>query len=164
VLVAVDEIGRAAEQLLEGRELSQKFVFDQAGIEPPQQARAQQVRKRQKQAAVDRPEVHRQRTKRRGQRRVQADRAARAVRHDILQRGDFATPDRWAYHHHRGGIETATGDQIANGAVDALGQSVIVGAQPDPAQRSVVHSAAVRSAALAVVSPSARFSECSATK
>ena len=38
MLVAVDEIGRAAEQLLEGRELGQKFVFDQAGIEPPQQA------------------------------------------------------------------------------------------------------------------------------
>ena len=38
VLVAVDEIGRAAEQLPEGRELGQKFVFDQAGIEPPQQA------------------------------------------------------------------------------------------------------------------------------
>ena len=38
VLVAVDEIGRAAEHLLERGELGQKFVLDQAGIEPPQQA------------------------------------------------------------------------------------------------------------------------------
>ena len=37
MLVAVDEIGRAAEQLLEGRELRQEFVFDQSRIEPPQQ-------------------------------------------------------------------------------------------------------------------------------
>ena len=83
----------------------------------------------------------------------------------MLQRGDLGAPDRCAYHHHRGGIEAAAGDQIADRAVDALGQPVIVGAQPDPARRRVVvHSAAVRSGALAFVSPSARFSECSATK
>src|SRR6185295_19112597 len=103
-------------------------------------------------------------TKRRGQRCVQADRATWAIRRNILQRGDFGAPDRCAYHHDRGGVETAAADQIADGAVDAIGQPVVVGAQPDAAQRNVIHSAAVRSVALAVVSPSARFSECSATK
>ena len=128
MLVAVDEIGRAAEQLLERRELGQKFVFDQSRIEPPQQARSQHGRKWQEQTTIERPKVHRQRTKRRGERRVQPDRAARAVRCCVLQRGDLGAANRCADHHHRGGVEAAARDQIADGAVDAIGQPVIVGA------------------------------------
>ena len=37
MLVAVDEVGRAAEQLLERRELGRELVLDQSRIEPPQQ-------------------------------------------------------------------------------------------------------------------------------
>ena len=79
MLVAVDEIRRAAEQFAEGRKLHHQFGMDDFGIEPPQQARAQQFRKGQEHAAIERLKVHGQRTKRRRQRDVQADRAARTV-------------------------------------------------------------------------------------
>ena len=67
MLVAVDEIRGAAEHFAEGRKLHHQFGMDDFGIEPAQQARAQQLRKRQKHAAIDRLEVHRQGTKRRRQ-------------------------------------------------------------------------------------------------
>ena len=79
MLVAVDEIRRAAEPLDESRDLRGQFGADDFRIEPPQQARAQQFCKRQEQAAIERPEMHGQRMERRGQRGMQADGAARAV-------------------------------------------------------------------------------------
>src|SRR5712672_1713751 len=107
--------------------------------------------------------MHGQRAKRRRQRGVQADRATATAGGGGLKCADFVAADGRADHHHRRGIETATLDQVANGAVDAGTETVIVGAQPDPAQRrGVVHSAAVLS--LTFVSASARFSLCSATK
>ena len=122
VLVAVDEIRRAAEQLLESRELHHQLVLDHLGIEPPQQARcaACSGNGRNMPPSTGR-KCMRQRTERRGQSRVQADRAARARRRSGLQRGDLVAADRRADHHHRRRIETAARDQIANGAVDALG-------------------------------------------
>ena len=75
VLVAVDEIRSAAEHFVEGGKLHDQFGMDDFGIEPPQQARAQQFRKAQEHAAIDRLEVHGQRTKRRRQSGMQADRA-----------------------------------------------------------------------------------------
>ena len=89
MLVAVDEIRRAPEQILESHELNQQLVLDHVRIEPPQQARSQHSLKRQEQAAIDGPEVQRQRTERGGQSRVQADGAARARRRSSLQFGDF---------------------------------------------------------------------------
>ena len=78
MLMTVDKIRRAAEQLAEGRKLRHQFGMDDFRIEPPQQARAQQLRKAQEHAAIERLEMHRQRMERRRQCRVQADRAARA--------------------------------------------------------------------------------------
>src|SRR5258707_10218854 len=101
---------------------------------------------------------------------MQANGAARAAGGDSLKRVDLVTADRRADHHHRCGIETAAPDQVANGAVDAGTDTVIVGAQPDAARRrGVVHSAAVRSPALLSAFASRRFSSrrfslCSATK
>src|SRR5450432_470292 len=109
--------------------------------------------------------MHRQGTKRRRQRDVQADRTMRTVGGGGSKQAYFVTADGRAHHHHRCGIETATLDQVANGAVDAGTETVIVGAQPDTAQRrGVVHSAAVRSVALAPVSAATRLTRCSATK
>src|SRR5439155_1223271 len=82
----------------------------------------------------------------------------------LLQGCDLVAADRRRHHHHRGGVEAAALDQVANGAVDAGADTVIVGAQPDPARRrGIVHSAAVRSTLSAALA-SARFSLCSATK
>src|SRR6266403_1424238 len=134
-------------------------------IEPPKQARAQDFRKAQEHAAIERLKMHRQRPKRRRQGRVQADRATMAVRDDVLKRIDFLAADRRTYHHDRRRVEAAVLDQVANRAVDAGTEAVIVGAQPDTARRrGVVHSAAVRSLELALVSASMRFTLCSATK
>src|SRR5450432_2305343 len=103
--------------------------------------------------------------KRCGQRGMQADGAAWAVGGRGIKRVDLVAADRRPDHHHRGRIETAALDQVADRAVDAGTETVIVGAEPDMARRGVaVHSAAVRSASLAFVSTSARFSLCSATK
>ena len=164
MLVAIDEVGRAAEQFLERRQLHHQFGADDFRIEFAQQPGAQQFWKRQEHAAVDRLEVHGQRPERRRQRDVQADRAARAFACRLLQGCDLVAADRRRHHHHRGGVEAAALDQVANGAVDAGADTVIVGAQPDPARRrGIVHSAAVRSM-LSAAPGSARFSLCSATK
>jgi hypothetical protein len=81
MLMAVDEIRRAAEHFLERRELHHQFGADDFGIEPPQQARAQQFAGNGRNMPPSSGlKVHRQRTERRGQRGVQADGAARAVR------------------------------------------------------------------------------------
>ena len=73
--------------------------------------------------------------------------------------------DRWRNHHHRGRIETPALDQVADRAIDAGTETVIVGAERDPARRrGAVHSAAVRSVSPALLAVSARFSLCSATK
>ena len=164
MLVAVDEVRGAAEHLGEGRELHHQFGVDDFGIEPAQQARAQQLREGRKHAAIERLEMHRQGPERRGQGDVQADGATRTAGGGRLQRADFVAADRRPDHHHRCRVETAALDQIANGAVDAGAEAVIVGAQPDAARRGVAHSAAVLSFVLAPFSASARLSECSATK
>ena len=96
MLMTVDEIRRAAEQFAEGRELHHQFGMDDFGIEPPQQAGAQQFREGQEHAAVERPEVHRQRTKRRRQRDVQADGATRTAGGGGFERHDFVAADRRA--------------------------------------------------------------------
>ena len=114
MLVAVDEIRRAAEQIAEGRKLHRQFGVDDFGIEPAHQAGAQQFRKRQEHAAVDRPEMHRQGPKRRGQRDVQADGAARTVGGGGLSALDLVAADGRADHHDRCGIEPAALDQVAN--------------------------------------------------
>src|SRR3984893_233408 len=109
--------------------------------------------------------MHRQGTKRRRQRDVQADRTTRTVGDGGLKQADFVAADGRTDHHRRCGIEAATLDQVANGAVDAGTETVIVGAQPDAAQRrGAVHSAAVLSLALAPVSGSPRLPPGSATK
>src|ERR1700730_312170 len=109
--------------------------------------------------------MQRQGTKRRRQREVPDDRTTGIVGDGGLKRAYFVTADGRADHHHRCGIEAAALDQVANGAGDARTETVIVGAQPDAAQRrGVVHSAAVRSPALTPVSASARLTLCSATK
>src|SRR5258708_8047742 len=165
MLMAIDEIRLTAEHFVEGRKLHHQFGAYDFWIDPPQQPRAQQFRKRQEQAAVDRVEVHGQRPKRRRQRDVQADRAARAVGGDATKRAGFVAADRRADHHHRGGVETTAPDQVANGAVDAGTYSVIVGAQPDAARRrGAVHSAAVRSWTAGAISVSTGLTLCSATK
>src|SRR5262245_30353393 len=108
--------------------------------------------------------MHGERTERRGQRDVQADGAARTCARDILQRRDLIAADRRTYHHYRSRIETAALDQIADGAVDAGTDPVIVGAQPDAARRRFSHSAAVRSGSLSPAFASERSSLCSATQ
>jgi hypothetical protein len=165
MLVAIDEIRRPAEQLGESRKLHHQFGADYFRIEPPGQTGAQQFRKGEELAAIDRLEMHRQRPERRRQCHVQADRATRALRGGRLQRTDFVAADRGSHHHHRCRIETAALDQLANGAVDAGTHAVIVGAQPEPSRRpGVVHSAADLASALLLRSGSIRFSLCSATK
>src|SRR5450432_437401 len=139
--------------------------MDDFGIEPPQQARAQQFWEAQEHAAIERLKMHCQGTKRRRQCGVQADRTTGTVGNGGLKQTNFVTADGRADHHRRCGIETATLDQVANGAVDAGTETVIVGAQPDAAQRrGAVHSAAALSLALAPVSASTRLTLCSATK
>ena len=91
--------------------------------------------KRQEHAAIDRLEMHGQRPERRGQRRMQADRAARILGGGGLQRSDLVAADRRPHHHHRCGIEPAALDQVADRAVDAGTDAVVVGAQPDTARR-----------------------------
>ena len=165
MLVGVDKVRRAAEQFVESRKLHPQFRTDDLGIEPVEQARAQQFRKRQKHAAIDRLKVHRQGSKRRGQSGVQADRAAGAACNGGAQRAGFVAADRGPDHHHRCRIDAAALDQVADAAVDAGTETVVVGAQPDAARRhGDVHSAAVRSVAPVPVSASLRFSLCSATK
>jgi hypothetical protein len=94
---------------------------------------------------------------------MQADGASRTACRDGLKRADFVTADGRTDHHGRCRIKTAAPDQIANGAVDAGAETVIVGAQPDTARRrGVVHSAAVLSPV--PVSDAIPFSLCSATK
>ena len=93
--------------------------------------------------------MHGQRPERRGQGDVQADGATRTVGGGRLQRADFVAADRRSDHHHRCRIETAAPDQIANAAVDAGADAIIVGAQPDAARRGLAHSAAVLSPVLA---------------
>ena len=58
---------------------------------------------------------------------MQAKGASRSVGRNRLQRADFVAADGRTDHHRRGRIETAAPDQIANGAVDAGAQTVIVG-------------------------------------
>src|SRR5471032_576748 len=114
---------------------------------------------------MERLEVHGQRMERCGQRGMQADGAARIMRGRGDKRMDLVAADRRANHHYRSRIETPAFDQIADRAVDAGAETVIVGAEPDAAQRGVaIHSAAVRSRSPAVASTSACFSLCSATK
>ena len=164
MLMAIDKIGRAAEQLAKGFELHHQLGADDFRIEPPQQAGAQQLRKAGKHAAVDRTEMHGQRAKRRGQGQMQADRAARAVRRRNAQRAGLVAAERRADHHRRCRVETAALDQIANAAVDAGTDAVIVGAEPDAARRGVAHSAADLLPSPLSRSASMRFSLCSATK
>jgi hypothetical protein len=64
VLVAVDKIRVPTEHFLESRQLHHQLRMDDFGIKPPEQARAQQFRKRREHAPVARSEVHRQRAKR----------------------------------------------------------------------------------------------------
>src|SRR5438105_13458720 len=119
MLVTVDKIRRAAEHFVERRELHQQFGADDFRIEPPQQACAQEFRKSQKHAALERLKVHRQWTKRSRYSDVQADCATGTVRCDTSKRAGFVAADRRSNHHHRGGIETTALDQVANSAVDA---------------------------------------------
>src|SRR5260370_41260056 len=93
--------------------------MDDFGIELPQQARAQQFWKGQEHATIERLKMHRQGTKRRRQRDVQADRTTGTVGDGSLKQAYFVTADRPADHHRRCGIETATPAQVANGALDA---------------------------------------------
>src|SRR4051794_19880542 len=102
---------------------------------------------------------------RHGQRSVQADGAARIFCRGLVERADLVAADRRRNHHRRGGIETPALDQVADCAVDAGTETVIVGTEPETARRRVAaHSAAVRSVSPALVAASARFSLCSATK
>jgi len=63
MLVAVDEIRLASEQLLERRQLHHQFAVDHLDIEPPHSLRAAAA-ERQKHAAIGRPEMDRQRRER----------------------------------------------------------------------------------------------------
>ena len=164
MLVTVDEIGRTPEQIAEGVELHGDFGADHFGIEPAQLARAQKFLEGQEKLVPERTEMHGQGAERRGQRDVQADRGAGVVRGSLLQARGLVAADCRRDHHHRGRIEAAALDQFANGAVDAGADAVIVGAEPDPPRRRVVHSAAVRLAASSAESASQCFSLCSATK
>jgi len=65
MLVTVDKIRRPAEHFLKSRELDHQFRMDDFDIEPPEEAGAQQFRKRREHAPVDWSEVHRQGAKRR---------------------------------------------------------------------------------------------------
>src|ERR1700744_1700646 len=105
--MTVDKVRRAAEQFVEGRELYLQLGLDDFGVEPPQQAGTQELRKGQEQAAVERLEMHRQGPKRRRQRDVQADGATGAVGGEGLKRAYFIAAAGWSDHHHRRGIETA---------------------------------------------------------
>ena len=152
----------------ERRELRRNFGADHLGIEPAQQAGSQHLRQAAETAPPSqRPKAHRQRLKRRGQRDVQADRAARTV---ARQRACSASTSSRAI----AGPTTITEvalirprcDQIADRAVDAGADAVIVGAQPDAARRLRRRSfggGPVRAVASAG-SASARFTLCSATK
>ncbi len=166
--MSVDEVGRTAERFLEGGELHRNFRLDHFAIEPPHEATLQHFRQWQEHATVGRPEMHRERAERRSQRHMQADFAAvapgMAFGDGILQPGDLVALDRGSHHHDGGGVEAMPLDQLADAAVDAGTDPVIVGAQPDAARRVVVHSAAVRSGSLSAALPSARFTLCSATK
>ena len=135
MLMTIDKVGRAAEQILESRELRRQFGMDDFGVEPPQQARAQHLRQRQNMPPSS------------GRKCMVSGRngAVSVTCRPMAQRGlpaavscsarDFVAADRRPDHHHRGGVETAAFDQVANGAVDAGADTVIVGAQPDPARR-----------------------------
>jgi hypothetical protein len=97
-----------------------------------------------------------------GERDVQPERGARLAGIEHRQRVDLVGVDMRRRHHHRGGVEPAVEDQLANAAVDAGRDAVVVGAEPDAACRCS-HSAAFSAAAFALTS-SALFTLCSATK
>ena len=170
MLMAVDEVRRASERCREGCQLRLDLVAKELAVEPSRKTGAEQLRKREKHVAVERAEMHGERPERCRQCHVQSDRAARARLRRRLERLDLAALDRRSHHHYRRRVETAAFDQVADGAIDARADAVIVGAEPDPPQRrGRAHSAAVlfeasRLEASWAFSVSKCFSLCSATK
>ena len=62
---------------------------------------------------------------------MQADRDARRAGIEDVERDRLGAREARRHHHHRGGVEAPAHDQIADRRVDAGRDAVIVGAQPD---------------------------------
>src|SRR5712671_642363 len=77
VLMAVDEIRRAAEGVAEGVQLVPDLGLERVVLEAAQRGVAECCRKRQEMALVQRPEARAQWPERRGERHMQPDRYPR---------------------------------------------------------------------------------------
>ena len=92
MLVAVDEIGRAAEGVDEHPHLARDLARERRAVEPMQSGAREHRAERQERAVPERREILAQRPERRGQRQMQSDR--RALRRLLFRRLSATASER----------------------------------------------------------------------
>ena len=133
VLMAVDEIGRAAEGVDEHPQLRRDLARERGVREPVQEGPRQRGRKRQESALAHRLVGGAERAERCRQGQVQPDRDPRHPGIEDIERMRLRAMKARRHHHGGGGIEPPAHHQIADRHADAARNAVVVGAQPDPA-------------------------------
>jgi hypothetical protein len=128
VVMAVDEVGSAAEAIDEGFELAGDFRRQHAGFELVRQGAARHRRERREGALSEGLEALAQRPKGGGERKMQADRYPRRRGVERIERARLCALKARRHHHRGGGIEASADHEIADGGVDGGGNAEVVGA------------------------------------
>jgi hypothetical protein len=126
MLVPVDEIRLLSERPYEGRELRVDLGPQCGFVETAQERVLQRSGQRPEGPLAQRMKPARRRTKRRGQREMQADLKASSVIAQPRQRRCFVRIEGRSNRHDRGRVEASAGEEIADRGIDAGGDAVIV--------------------------------------
>src|SRR5215467_2255698 len=159
MLMAVDEIGRAAEMLNKGAYLPRNLRGERVGCQQSQAGLDQERGERRECAMTQRAESIAERTMGRTQREMQPDRNPLPRCVERLQGVRLGAMEARRHHHDRGSVDAFAHDEIADRGIDRRRNAVVVRAEPDAA-----HSAAERGSSAARSEPSADLISCSAMK